>query len=135
VRTAGVGSELFSVRVDLFTDAENPNSLVSSCADGLCDLLGIPSGEWTRGEIGVDRGIGVEGDPVIGFLFWVRGGDVGEAAATALETARAAGKGFGVGPRYYDVSLVPEDAIVMPEEPFPSGWSTDRRAIGADLAS
>jgi hypothetical protein len=114
-----MGRELFRVRVDLFTDVAEPNSAVGPCAERLRDVLGIPSGQRVRGEMGVDRGIGVEGDPVIGFLFWVRGDDVGEAARTALATARAAGMECGAGPRYYDISLVPADVVVMPDEPFP----------------
>jgi hypothetical protein len=119
MRAAGEGPDLYSVRVDLFTEVAEPNLVVSDCADALCDVLGIPRRKWQRGEIGVDRGIGTEGRPVIGFLFWVRGDDIGSAARTALATARAAGSGFMVGPGFFDVSLVPLDSVVLSEEPFP----------------
>jgi hypothetical protein len=119
MRPAGTGPELYSVRVDLFTDAEDPNAVVGDCADALCDVLDIPRGEWKRGEIGVDRGIGTEGRPVIGFLFWVRGHDIGDAARTALDTARAAGSRFEAGPGFFDVALVPVNAVVLSDEPFP----------------
>jgi hypothetical protein len=64
----------------------------------------------------VDQGTGVEGQPVIGLVFWVRADDVGAAAVTALQTARLAGSVADVGPEYYDVSLVPRSAILVPEE-------------------
>jgi hypothetical protein len=119
MRAAGEGGELYCARVDLFADVEEPNSVVPPCADALCDLLGIARGKWERGEIGVDRGIGVEGSPVVGFLFWVRGEDIGDAARTAVRTARAAGAPFDVGPRLYDVSLIPSAAVILPDKPFP----------------
>jgi hypothetical protein len=53
---------------------------------------------------------------VVGLTFWVRADDVGGAATTALATAREAGRMAQAGPDYYDVSLVPRSAVLMPEE-------------------
>jgi hypothetical protein len=73
----------------------------------------------------MDQGTGVEGQPVIGLVFWVRADDVGAAAVTALQTARLAGSVADVGPEYYDVSLVPRSAILVPEEEHTTEYRTD----------
>lgn len=109
---AGDGSELWHVRVDLLAPDRDP-SRVSVVADELRrGLRGAHEGRG--GGAGVDQGIGVEGQPVVGLTFWVRADDVGSAAVTALETARRAGSAASVGPDYYDVSLVPSSAIRVP---------------------
>jgi hypothetical protein len=46
----------------------------------------------------------------------VRADDLGAAAVTALQSARLAGSAADVGPEYYDVSLVPRSAILVPED-------------------
>ena len=51
---------------------------------------------------------------MLGLTFWVRADDVGAAARTALDTARRAGATADVGPGYYDVALVPFEAVVAP---------------------
>ncbi|MGH9014007.1 MAG: hypothetical protein ACRDZ1_08755 [Acidimicrobiia bacterium] len=53
---------------------------------------------------------------MLGLTFWVRADDVGAAARTALELARRAGAVADVGPDYYDITLVPRDAVVVPWE-------------------
>lgn len=49
-------------------------------------------------------------------LFWVYADDVGAAPATAVETARRAGAAHGVGPELYDVTAIPEVAVVFPDD-------------------
>ena len=109
---AGEGSDLWHVRVDLIAP-DHDGSRVESLARVLRSTL--------RGEdegpghgAGVDQGIGVEGQPVVGLTFWVRADDIGVAARTALEAARRAGSAVGVGPDYYDVALVPRSSVVVP---------------------
>jgi hypothetical protein len=58
---------------------------------------------------------------VVGLLFWVQADDVGEAARIAVDTARRAGAGCGVGPELYDVTIIPLNAVVLPDDPqYPS---------------
>jgi len=109
------------VRVDLFTDGQEPNPFVTPCAHALMELLDIEPADRGPGEVGVDCGIGVEGEPVIGLLFWVRADEVGEAARVAVATAWEAAATCGLGPRLYDVVVLPSDAVVLPEDPtYPS---------------
>src|SRR5437879_13745071 len=108
---AGDGRELWHARVDLIA----PDGDAARVERAHRALLTLLTGDDGAAMAGVDQGIGVEGQPVIGLSFWVRAGDVGSAATTALETARAAAASDGLaGPAYYDVVLVPEDAVVMP---------------------
>lgn len=86
------------------------NARVTPTADVLGGLL-RGSHEGHGHGYGVDEGIGVEGQPVVGLTFWVRAEDVGTAAMTAVDTARRAGAAAGAGPDYYDVSLVPRSVI------------------------
>lgn len=53
---------------------------------------------------------------MVGLTFWVQADDLAAAATTALATARTAGEAAEIGPGYYDVTLVPRDAIVVPWE-------------------
>jgi len=112
VRHAGSGTELWRVRVDLFAE-EGDGHRVQACADALSTLLSDGTGE-EGSSLGVDQGVGDEGRPVVGLLFWVMADDVGGAASTAVEVARLAGKGNGVGPGLYDVTVIPSDAVVAP---------------------
>ncbi len=114
MRWIGEGSNLWRVRVDLFA-ADGDGSRVSKCAHDLDQLLTGDDG--TRGGSMADQGLGVEGFPVIGLLFWVRADDVGDAALLAVETARLAGSSHDVGPRLYDVTVIPEDAVAIPHDP------------------
>ena len=109
----GDGSNLWRVRVDLFASDDNGNR-VSACARELDRLLTGDDG--SGGGSGADQGLGVEGLPVVGLVFWTRADDVGSAATLAVETARQAGRSHGVGPRLYDVTVIPEDAVVMPRD-------------------
>jgi hypothetical protein len=116
VRWAGDGSELWHVRVDLIAP-DGEGWRVSAAHAELMTLL-ADDGAPTQGYgAGVDQGIGVEGQPVIGLSFWVRADDVSGAAATALATARAAAGSKDIaGPDYYDVVLVPRTAVLMPPD-------------------
>jgi hypothetical protein len=110
--TSGTGSELWRVRVDLFaTDADAGR--VTASATALRSLLDNDE-DRDAADVGADQGLGVTGRPVVGLLFWVRADDVGEAALTAVETARRAGADHGVGPELYDVTLIPPNAVVLP---------------------
>ncbi len=111
---AGEGPDLWHVRVDLIAPDEE-GARMSLVAEALRrQLRGVHTGHGSGAA--VDQGIGVEGQPVLGLLFWVRADEVGGAAVTALETARRAGAVADVGPDYYDVSLVPRSAVVGPED-------------------
>jgi hypothetical protein len=100
--------------VDLIAP-DNDGSRVSRVAEALrASLDGEDDGPGLGS--GVDQGIGVEGQPVLGLTFWVRADDVGSAARSALGVARRAGAVGGVGPDYYDVALVPKSAVVGPRE-------------------
>ena len=77
---------------------------------------GAQSGHLTA----VDQGTGVEGQPVLGLSFWVRAEEVGAAATTALKTARRAGSAVDAGPDYYDITLVPRSAVLLPSEDVPA---------------
>ena len=112
----GQGAELWRVRVDLF-GRDNSAPLVSGVFESLRSLLTEGKGPYEPGEIGVDGWLGVARQPVTGLLFWVRGDDVGQAAVTALETARDAAAGHGVGPELYDLTLIPHGAVVFPNDP------------------
>jgi hypothetical protein len=114
VRFAGSGTDLWHVRVDLIAPDDNGRK-VTPVAEELRRLLNEDDRDLPGGG-GADQGIGVEGQPVAGLVFWVRADDVGAAAMTALQTARRAGSVADVGPEYYDVSLVPRSAILVPED-------------------
>ena len=111
---AGEGPEVWHVRVDLIAP-DCDGARVTPTADALGGLL-HGSHEGHGHGYGVDQGIGIEGQPVLGLTFWVRAKDVGAAATAALDTARGAGAVTGAGPDYYDVSLVPRSAIVGPKD-------------------
>ena len=66
---------------------------------------------------GVDQGLGVTERPVAGLVFWVRTDDVGAAAARAVEVARGAGGPAGLGPELYDVTVIPQGAVMMGSDP------------------
>ena len=108
---AGDGSEAWHVRVDLIAP-DGDGSRVARVAEAFRHVLG---GRREDRGAGVDQGIGVEGQPVIGLTFWVHADDIGTAATTALTTARGASASVDVGPEYYAVTLVPRKAIVVPE--------------------
>jgi hypothetical protein len=114
MRWVGDGTELWRVRVDLFAD-DDRGRRVSKCARALVALL--VGADASEGDgIGVDQGVGVEGAPVIGMLFWVRADTVGAAADLAVETAQSAGRANGVGPDLYDVVVIPRPAVVDPSD-------------------
>lgn len=114
MRWIGDGSDLWRVRVDLFA-ADDNGDRVSACAREL-DLL-LAGGDGSGGGTGADQGLGIARHPVVGLLFWVRADDVGRAATLAVDTARLAGRSHGVGPRLYDVTVIPEDAVALPRDP------------------
>lgn len=64
-----------------------------------------------------DQGLGIADTPVVGLLFWVAADDVGAAASAAVEVATKAGEGCGVGPGLYDVTVIPRDAVALPDDP------------------
>jgi hypothetical protein len=116
MRWAGVGSELWRVRVDLFAESKNPRRQINNVAKVLSSLLTSNDG-YPKPDIGLDQGTGATGRPVVGLLFWVRADDVGGAATTAVEIARRAGENDGVGPELYDVVVIPRAAVVLPQDP------------------
>lgn len=118
--SAGVGSELWRVRVDLFAE-DDDGRRVSAAAAALRAVLVDDDGDPAHADVGADQGLGVTTRPVVGLLFWVRADDVGGAATTAVDTARRAGAAHGVGPDLYDVTVIPRDAVVLPGDPlYPS---------------
>jgi hypothetical protein len=69
------------------------------------------------GDHGVDQGIGDARRPVVGFLFWVRADELGQAAQTAVDFARVVGRYPGVDPSLYKVAVLPADAVARPRSP------------------
>jgi hypothetical protein len=105
--------------VDLFSK-DNHKDRVSAAAEALASLLTGGDGDIGPGDLGADQGLGVTNRSVLGFLFWVRADDVGAAAAIAVDTAQRAGASCGAGPELYDVTVIPRDAVVLPEPNYPS---------------
>lgn len=116
VRWAGEGSDLWRVRVDLFAEHRDPKRQVDEIYGSLEALLTGNDGDRTKGDSGVDQGTGVTDRPVVGLTFWVRADNVGPAATTAVEVARRAGAKAGAGPEIYDVTVIPRNAVVLPDD-------------------
>ena len=116
MRWAGVGSDLWRVRVDLFAQDAGGERVIAAC-ESLTKLLSSDGEARVAGEVACDQGIGDEGRPVVGLLFWVRADDVGLAARTAVETAARAGADCGLGAELYDVVVIPSAAVVSPSDP------------------
>jgi hypothetical protein len=114
VKWVGEGPELFSARVDL-TAPDDDARWVRLVAASLMQRLPFSNGTG-RALIGVDQGRGHEDAPVVGLTFLLRATDFAGAARLAVETAVAAGADAGLTGKVYDVVLVPEDALVLPEE-------------------
>jgi hypothetical protein len=113
VRWVGDGVQLFNVRVDLVA-ADDSGRWVAPLATALEARLPHSDGA-ARALAGVDQGRGHEGSPVVGLTFLLRADDFGAAANLAVETANAASADAGMSGRVYDVVLVPEDSLVLPE--------------------
>jgi hypothetical protein len=90
---------------------------VGAVAESLRALLESDGSDGERGEVGVDQGTGAARQPVIGMSFWVRADDVGSAASVAVETGVRAGASHGAGPALYDVTVIPRDSVVLPDDP------------------
>jgi hypothetical protein len=113
----GDGSELWGVRVDLFAP-DRDGASVAEAHDALQRELTASDDAATRpGEVTADQGTGIAGRPVIGLSFWVRADDVGQAARTAVETARHAGTDSGVGTDLYDIVVIPNAAMARRDDP------------------
>ena len=115
MRWIGSGSDLWRVRVDLFVEGDGPVE-VQRCREALEQLLVDADGAADGSGVGVDQGTGVEGSAVVGQIFWVRGNDVGEVATLGVATATRAGRSLGIGPRLYDVVVIPRQAVVAPDD-------------------
>ncbi len=131
----GNGPELWRVRVDLFAEDADA-SRVSAAVEGLGRLVTGDDGNLDRQGVDGDQGVGITKRPVVGLLFWVRAADVGGAATIAVDAARRAGSGCGVGPTLYDVltPLCLTDAL--PSSRFVLGADCPSRARdGATLSA
>lgn len=113
VRWIGDGDQLFSVRVDLIAP-DDTSTWVTPVATALKERLPFTNGS-DRALVGVDQGRGHEGSPVVGLTFLLRADGFGPAADLAVETARSAAAEAGVTGGVYDVVLVPEQTVVLPE--------------------
>jgi hypothetical protein len=116
MRWAGDGSNLWRVRVDLFA-ADASGARVTAAHQALKRQLISDDEPMKPGELAADQGIGIEGRPVVGLLFWVRADDVGLAARTAVEAASRAGTESGLGSELYDVVVIPSAAVASPSDP------------------
>jgi hypothetical protein len=117
VRWVGNGSELWRVRVDLFA-ADRDSARVAMAHEALQrELTASDEAVGRPGEVAADQGTGIEGRAVIGFSFWVRADDVGQAARTAVEAARRAGADSGAGTDLYDVVVIPNAAVARRDDP------------------
>jgi hypothetical protein len=93
---------------------------VQSAVDGLGSLLTHDDTQPRRSELAVDQGTGVANRPVVGLLFWVRADDVGQAASTAVATARRACSAWRAGnAELYDVTVIPRRAVAGPDASYP----------------
>jgi hypothetical protein len=115
MRWAGDGSALWRVRVDLFAE-DDGGARVRTAHEALYRQLTSDGEADTSGVCSADQGVGIEGRPVVGLLFWVRADDVGSAAGTAVETASRAGTESGLGSELYDVVVIPHAAVVSPDD-------------------
>jgi hypothetical protein len=116
VHWVGDGSGLWRVRVDLFA-ADPDGGRVQATHKALqLELTETDGAARLWGDSAADQGRGIEGRPVIGLVFWVRANEVGEAATVAVEAARRAGAGSGVGPELFDVIVSPSTAVRHPGE-------------------
>jgi hypothetical protein len=106
------------VRVDLFAESRDARRQINAAVKALKSMLPFSDDEKAHGA-GADQGTGATGRNVVGLLFWVRADDVGGAAATALDVARRAGSGEGIGPELYDVVVIPRAAVVLKNDPYP----------------
>jgi hypothetical protein len=119
MRWVGEGSSLWRVRVDLFAVDGDP-ARVKAAHQALKRRLTFDDGQaGTAAGSGADQGLGVEGRPVVGLLFWVRADDVGLAATTAVETACRAGTESGLGSELYDVVVIPSAAVASRDDVYP----------------
>ena len=116
MRWAGTGAELWRVRVDLFAEPRDARHQIHAAVEALTSQLPFSNDEKAHG-VGADQGTGATRRNVVGLSFWVRADDVGTAATTALDVARRAGAGEGVGPELYDVVVIPRAAVVLPDDP------------------
>lgn len=66
---AGDGSNLWRVRVDLFA-ADASGARVTAAHQALKRQLISDDEPMKQGEYVADQGLGVEGRPVVGLLFW-----------------------------------------------------------------
>jgi hypothetical protein len=114
MRWVGHGSELWRVRVDLFT-ADSDSGRVPTTHQALQrELIETDGAARPWGDSAADQGRGVEGDPVVGLSFWVRADELGAAASLAVQTARRAGAKSGVGPELFAVSVFPSTSVRSP---------------------
>jgi len=113
----GDGSELWRVRVDLFAP-DHEGDRVAATHQSLGRQLTKTDGSARRpGDHAADQGLGIEGRPVVGLVFWVRADDIGQAAMVAAETARRAGAESGVGTELYDVVVIPSASVARHDDP------------------
>jgi hypothetical protein len=116
MRWVGEGSGLWRVRVDLFAE-DDDGARVVAAHEALFRQLTSDGEADKEGTCSADQGIGIEGRPVVGLLFWVRADDVGSAARTAVETATRAGTESGLGSELYDAVVIPSAAVASPDDP------------------
>ena len=106
-------SAVWRVRVDLFATQDAPTKRqLQEIHRRLRDLSSADAAMDTA----VDQGTGVTRRAVVGMTFWVDAADVGQAAITAVDIARRASEGHGAGPDLYDVTVIPRDAVVTPND-------------------
>lgn len=101
------------MRVDLFAEPRDARRQINKAVEALKTLLPFGDDQKASG-VGADQGTGATRRNVVGLSFWVRADDVGGAATTALDVARRAGRGEGIGPELYDVVVIPRAAVVLP---------------------
>lgn len=116
----GNGSKLWRVRVDLFAPDTESASVPTTHEALQRELTETDGAARPWADSATDQGRGIEGRPVIGLVFWVRADEVGSAASLAVETARRAGAGSGVGPELYEVIVLPSTAVRHPGEGDPA---------------
>lgn len=113
----GDGSNLWRVRVDLFAPDPSGHHVPPTHQALQRELTGTDGVARRSGDSAADQGLGIEGRPVIGLVFWVRADDVGRAATLAVDAARRAGAASGVGTELYDVVVLPSTSVARQDVP------------------
>ena len=110
--------------MDLFTEPglpENPHMTPALRTALECKLVG----DLEQHDLAFDAGTGIAGRTIVGSLFWVRAATVGGAAdASVAAFTDAAAEAFGRVLSLYEVTVIPREAVALPDDPYYPHTST-----------